>query len=175
MFSWLFLLMRCCPFVINKIPKRSYVCNFSSCENKAWILHMIWTHDLYNICAPVLQTHLIVEGILEDVHIVCGKWILPYLHVLFHGSWKNSNGISMRFNKAMKIENCNIHDHEKRFMGFSGVFKGIFMIFSMLSWGAHEGSQRCQQSTSMYFQALRSCAKAWISCGRGGWKSNIHQ
>ena len=38
------------------------------------------------------------------------------------------------------------------------------------SWkgGGGGGFQWCQQSTSMHFQALRSCAKLWISWGRSG-------
>ena len=32
----------------------------------------------------------------------------------------------MAFNEAMKIGKCNIHGPEKRFMGFSWVFHGIF-------------------------------------------------
>ena len=45
----------------------------------------------------------------------------------------------------------------------------FLMILSLLDWGANAGgSQSCQQSTSMCFQALRSCAKVRISWGRGG-------
>ena len=35
------------------------------------------------------------------------------------------------------------------------------------SWGTHGGSQWCQQSTSMHFQALWSCAKVQISRWQG--------
>ena len=42
-----------------------------------------------------------------------------------------------------------------------------FPFDNNLGWGAHAGSQWCQKSTSMCFQALRSCVKVRISWGRG--------
>ena len=42
-----------------------------------------------------------------------------------------------------------------------------FLFDNNLGWGAHAGSQWCQKSTSMCFQALRSCAKVRIPWGRG--------
>ena len=38
----------------------------------------------------------------------------------------------MGFNEAMKIRKCNIHGPEKRFMGFSEVFHGIFMNLQLV-------------------------------------------
>lgn len=47
------------------------------------------------------------------------------------------------------------------------------MSIFLFCWGAHGDSQWCQQSASMRFQALRSCAKVRISCGRGGFSGLI--
>ena len=38
----------------------------------------------------------------------------------------------MAFTEAMKIGNCNIHGPEKKLMGLSGVFHGIFMNLQLV-------------------------------------------
>ena len=43
----------------------------------------------------------------------------------------------MALNRGHENDNCKINDHEKRFMGFSGTFQGIFSKLSLvvhLSW-----------------------------------------
>ena len=43
----------------------------------------------------------------------------------------------MALNHGHENDNCKINDHEKRFIGFSGTFQGIFIKLSLvvyLSW-----------------------------------------
>ena len=59
---------------------------------------------------------------------------------LFHGLCKTQifiiHGKFMSLNQGHEIDNCKIHDHEKRFMDFSGTLDGIFIkLMLVLSYG----------------------------------------